>query len=933
MANDINKEDPHYKGEYGSIYEVNRKFPTGGVAGDFVVIDGWAHYWNADRATWCVNAERDSYWDELITNIIEKFKLVRGATYMGVASLDTVPAKAIGAKMYYFATVAGTYKNFGDLVVPQGINVLYSENGSSWVNTTLLEVAQELGVSTNKVVSQKTLNDALAKKFDKDSVVQESGEAEDKVMSQKAVSDKLSDLADEFKTQLCESGIVVSKTNPLSLCGFIDTTSGEIVDNKDDNWKSSGYIYAKGATLNVKIKGQGTDIVIIACYDANLKYLKESSVIQSTYSGSYEVPQGVSFVRFSGKIESCEVSVISGKVLWDFYSSYGIISAKINEQSAKINEQNTKIEDNARSIKTQLCESGIVVSKTNPLSLCGFIDTTSGEIVDNKDDNWKSSGYIYAKGATLNVKIKGQGTDIVIIACYDANLKYLKESSVIQSTYSGSYEVPQGVSFVRFSGKIESCEVSVISGKVLWDFYSSYGIISAKINEQSAKINEQNTKIEDNARSIKTINENLKDIIKSETAGYKYDVNHFISYGQSLSQGDWAGNVVSTIQKYNSIMFTGTIRVWENRNQATIYDNFVPAVENVFKYNEGETVVGATVRGETPCCGTAEMAMNLIKNENGFDFEKYGWRILVSAPGMGGYSIANLSKGTSVYNRLLRDVENGKRIANNKNQSYACLGISWLQGETDSKDGAMLDSYYQAMEKLFTDLNTDIKTITGQEEDVHFFLYQTDCCHFYGKYSYPYVSLAQLKISLSLPNVHMVSPIYFLPKLSDNTHFTAEGSKWFGGYCGIAFKKVVLDGEDFNPIHIESAFVQGNNIFVQFYVPNPPLIFDTENVIDRGVGKGFQIRNPNDTDNNSYLDIITAVEIIRPNMIKISCSESPFGKKLTYAVSNAKSYGIESTFIGGNLRDSQTTKFTFNVEGESKEHYMYNWCPILEYSL
>lgn len=202
MAIDINKEDPHYKGEYGSIYEVNRNFPTGGVAGDFVVIDGWAHYWNADRGTWCVNAKRDSYWDELITNIIEKFKLVKCATYMGVANLDTVPTKVIDAKMYYFATVAGTYKNFDNLVVPQGINVLYSENGSSWVNTTLLEVAQELGVSTNKVVSQKTMNDALAKKFDKESVVQESGEAEDKVMSQKAVSDKLRDLSstiDEIK--------------------------------------------------------------------------------------------------------------------------------------------------------------------------------------------------------------------------------------------------------------------------------------------------------------------------------------------------------------------------------------------------------------------------------------------------------------------------------------------------------------------------------------------------------------------------------------------------------------------------------------------------------------------------------------------------------------------------------------------------------------
>lgn len=213
MANDIDKTSPHYKGDFGSIYEVNKKYPTGGVAGDFVVIEGWAHYWNADRATWCVNAERDSYWDELITNIIEKFKLVRGATYMGVASLDTVPAKVIGAKMYYFATVAGTYKNFGDLAVPQGINVLYSENGSSWVNTTLLEVAQELGVSTKKVVSQKALNDALnlkanqssvnealakkadnkrvddelAKKFDKDNIAQEFGDSEDKVVSQFAL--------------------------------------------------------------------------------------------------------------------------------------------------------------------------------------------------------------------------------------------------------------------------------------------------------------------------------------------------------------------------------------------------------------------------------------------------------------------------------------------------------------------------------------------------------------------------------------------------------------------------------------------------------------------------------------------------------------------------------------------------------------------------
>lgn len=172
MANSgIDITSAHYKGEFSSIYEVNKKFPTGGVAGDFVVIEGWAHYWNADRATWCVNAERDSYWDELITNILEKFKLFRGATYMGVAGLDTVPEKATGVKMYYFAIVPGTYTNFGDLVVPQGINVLYSENGKSWVCSSLLEVTQEVGESEWKVVSQNLLkktqdliNAELAKK-------------------------------------------------------------------------------------------------------------------------------------------------------------------------------------------------------------------------------------------------------------------------------------------------------------------------------------------------------------------------------------------------------------------------------------------------------------------------------------------------------------------------------------------------------------------------------------------------------------------------------------------------------------------------------------------------------------------------------------------------------------------------------------------------
>ena len=353
MANDINKEDPHYKGEYGSIYEVNRKFPTGGVAGDFVVIEGWAHYWNADRGTWCVNAERDSYWDELITNIIEKFKFVRGATYMGVASLDTVPTKVIGAKMYYFATVAGTYKNFGDLVVPQGINVLYSENGSSWVNTTLLEVAQELGVSTNKVVSQKTLNDALAKKFDKESVAQESGEAEDKVMSQKAVSDKLSDLLstigkeselgvtqhfvkDDFTTK-----VEVKETNffhPNDVVKLICTNK-----SSKDSWFSVGTFGSDNSESEIqsKVIKAGESLVIDRTeqYSGNGYWCKSIGNAKGKFE-IYRIDPKVTKItkELANKIDKTSISQVSGQSE-DKVMSQKAISDKLN----KINNNGLKI--------------------------------------------------------------------------------------------------------------------------------------------------------------------------------------------------------------------------------------------------------------------------------------------------------------------------------------------------------------------------------------------------------------------------------------------------------------------------------------------------------------------------------------------------------------------------------------------------------------
>lgn len=65
----MDKNSLHFKGTYRNVYEANRAYPNGGVDGDYVDINGWQHWWNPDRGTWCVNENRDSYWDEVLSTV------------------------------------------------------------------------------------------------------------------------------------------------------------------------------------------------------------------------------------------------------------------------------------------------------------------------------------------------------------------------------------------------------------------------------------------------------------------------------------------------------------------------------------------------------------------------------------------------------------------------------------------------------------------------------------------------------------------------------------------------------------------------------------------------------------------------------------------------------------------------------------------------
>ena len=410
MANDIDKTSPHYKGEFGSIYEVNQKFPSGGVEGDYVAIDGWAHYWNADRGTWCVNAQRDSYWDELITNIIEHFKTIKGATYMGVATAGTVPDSSV-AKMFYFALQGGKYANFGNQDVAQGINVLLTEDGKSWTVQSLISVAQELGASTTMLVSQKAITDAinrkanitdvnealskkadketmnieLAKKFDKVSVVQETGSATDKVMSQKVVTDNLT----ELQNTVFPLEVSLSLDKPL-----LEYTGSE------QSIKATYSIKRKGSpvtptALALSVDGSLVSIDVKQADTVTIKVNKEgeTQIILTAKHGDLV------------KSASSKVTMVL-PIYYGFGTTETDIAIAANKLSPRLSASGTYAKTSAKDDVNFIILAPKTLPKLTNFTMGGapFVMETTSVTINGKDYYMYKSGAIYMTGTTLNVQ-------------------------------------------------------------------------------------------------------------------------------------------------------------------------------------------------------------------------------------------------------------------------------------------------------------------------------------------------------------------------------------------------------------------------------------------------------------------------------------------------------------------------------------------------
>jgi hypothetical protein len=233
---------------------------------------------------------------------------------------------------------------------------------------------------------------------------------------------------------------------------------------------------------------------------------------------------------------------------------------------------------------------------------------------------------------------------------------------------------------------------------------------------------------------------------------------HIISYGQSLSLGErsviaFPDNIsIANDYQHVGLMFADGVRSLGGTS-------LVPFKESTAALDY-QTWVTSTP-GETPLYGALLQLKSLAGTRIG------------SAAGRGGMPIAELSKGTAPYARLLNQVASAKAQSE---PPYTVPAIIWMQGEADPFN----EGYAGQFSQLVTDLDTDVRAITGQSKPVQIHVCLT---------SYAVPAAAQQAVAISNPNVHIACNSGELDK-SDGVHLTAKGSRAAGMALGASIAKM-----------------------------------------------------------------------------------------------------------------------------------------------
>ena len=295
--------------------------------------------------------------------------------------------------------------------------------------------------------------------------------------------------------------------------------------------------------------------------------------------------------------------------------------------------------------------------------------------------------------------------------------------------------------------------------------------------------------------------------------------------------------------------------------------------------------------------------------------------ICIFPGGHGMNTISQLMKPAAPYNKFIEEIKHAYHEAKDRGWEFYVPAVCWMQGESDIVDYPGTD-YKKLFQQMYKNLNTDIKMVANQQEDIRIICYQTNAITKGTKYkadnydaSEPLTPTIQMEMIREDSMIWASGPVYPCDFVNDNLHIDAEGQKRIGALAAQSALGILHHTERRIGLIPLNMVCSGNDISILFNVPVPPLCFDTISV-RKAPHYGFNVIN---SDNN---DILSSV-YIEGNSVVLKCLESPVGCRIRYAINGEYLKSGRVHGPRGNIRDSQGDRITIVVNGEQLP--LHNW--------
>lgn len=288
--------------------------------------------------------------------------------------------------------------------------------------------------------------------------------------------------------------------------------------------------------------------------------------------------------------------------------------------------------------------------------------------------------------------------------------------------------------------------------------------------------------------------------------------------------------------------------------------------------------------------------------------------ICIFPGGHGMDTIERLMKPVDPYNKFIEEIVTAYDKAKERGWEFYVPAVCWMQGESDIVDYTDYD-YKERFHQMYHDMNTDIKNVTHQKEDIRMISYQCSTITKGEKYKLNdyegtecRTPTAQMEIIRDDSLIWASGPTYPYDFVNESLHIDAVGQKSIGALAAKSALGILRHQKRITGLLPLSYEVNGNDIRIRYHVPCPPLCFDTINV-SKAENYGFNVIRKDNSD------IVSNVTIAQDTVV-VHCVESPKGCKLRYGVNGEFLKGGRNHGPRGNLRDS--------------EKNASNWCLIFE---